>query len=31
MITDREVITDIMLILIITFDYDNQYRIGRDS
>ena len=30
MIIDREVATDLMLILMVTFDYSNQYRIGRN-
>ena len=31
MIIDTEVSTDIMIILIVTFDYDNQYRMRRNS
>ena len=31
MIIDREVSTDIMLILIATFDYGNQYRMRTNS
>ena len=31
MIIDREVSTDIMLIIIVTFDLGNQYRMRRDS
>ena len=31
MIIDREVTTDIMLILIVIFDQGNQYRIRRNS
>ena len=31
MIIDREVSTDIMLILFATFEYGNQYRISRKS
>ena len=31
MIIDREVSTDIMLILIVTFDWSNQYRMRRNS
>ena len=31
MIIDREVSTDIMLILIIAFDLGNQYRMRRNS
>ena len=31
MIIDIEVSTNIMLIIIVTFDYGNQYRMRRDS
>ena len=31
MIIDREVTTDRMLILIVTFDWGNQYRMRRNS
>ena len=31
MIIEREVSTNIMLILIVTFDWGNQYRMGRNS
>ena len=31
MIINREVSTDIMVILIVTFDQDNQYRMRRNS
>ena len=31
MIIDREVSTDIMIILIVTFDQGNQYRMRRES
>ena len=31
MILDREISTDIMIILIVTFDQGNQYRMRRNS